>query len=238
MSGTEERMEGLQGRGCGVFFLAAPVVMFLFVVVAYGHLAWYGLSEREPEGDPAILTYQGCEEARGVVQSRVDLMGFAGVVDGIDDTHFRVRMVMPEEERVAAQLPQTLMVPGVFEVRDESGEEVLLASRQVLAASPRLDLLMNPSLVVEIPEEAARALRERQEAAPQGQWSYWLDGVRISGQKHLKAVEGNELEVVPPIDDEQQKTDTVAAWWVAVAHPLPCPVTWISTELEVVEAEL
>ena len=35
MSGTDERMEQLQGRGCGVFFLGAPVVMFIFVVVLH-----------------------------------------------------------------------------------------------------------------------------------------------------------------------------------------------------------
>lgn len=232
MSGTDERMEQVQGRGCGVFFLAVPVVMILFVVINYAILAWYGLSEREAEGDAAILTYQGCEDAREVVQSRMNLMGFSGVVEEMEDTYFRVRMVMPEEERVADQLPQTLIIPGVFEVRDEAGEEVLLASEKVGAASPRLDLLMNMSLVVEIPDEDASALRERQQAAPQGQWSYWLDGVRISGQKHLKPVEGSELEVVPSIDDEQEKADRVAAWSVAVAHPLPCPVVWVSTERE------
>ena len=238
MSGVDERMERVQGRGCGVFFLGAPVVMFIFVVIAYSILGWYGLSGRPAQGDPAVLTYEGCEEARPVVQSRLEMMGFAGEVEGESDVRFQVLLVMPEDENVAEQLPQTLMIPGVFEVRDEAGEEVLLGSAQVLAASPRLDLLMNPSLVVEIPPAEAKRLRDRQEAAPQGQWSYWLDGVRISGQKHLKSLEGNELEVVPTIEDERAKMEAVAAWGVAVAHPLPCSVTWISTAPVVIEAEL
>ncbi len=230
MPAVDDRLEQIKGRGCGVFFLAAPVVMFIFVVIAYTTFGWYGLQGRPAQGDLAILTFEGCAAGQAALQERLVMMGFSTTVEAGVDGQFTVQLVLPEDPEVAATLPHTLVRPGQFELRDGSGEEILLGPEQVQGASHRLDLLMSPSLVVKIPHEEARSLRNRQEHSPYGQLSFWLDGERIGGQKNLKPLEGDELEVVPPMEDERAQMEAVAAWSVVVAHPLPCQVAWVTTE--------
>jgi len=230
MTAADDRLEQIKGRGCGVFFLAAPVVMFIFVVIAYTTFGWYGLQGRPAQGDLAVLTFEGCAAGRVALEERLVMMGFSNTVEtGLED-QFTVQLTLPADEEVATTLPDTLVRPGQFELRDGPGEEVLVGSEQVQGASHRLDLLMNPTLVVNIPPEEARSLRKRQEHSPYGQLSFWLDGERIGGQKNLKPLEGNEVEVVPTMEDERAKMEAVAAWSVVVAHPLPCQVAWVAIE--------
>jgi hypothetical protein len=230
MPEVDDRLEQIKGRGCGVFFLAAPVVMFIFVVIAYSAFGWYGLQGRPAQGDLAVLTFEGCAAGQAALQERLVMMGFSSTVEAVGEGKFAVQLVLPEDEEVAATLPHTLTRPGQFVLRDGSGEQVLLGPERVRSASHRLDLLMNPSLVVKIPHEDAQSLRKRQEHSPYGQLSFWLDGERIGGQKNLKPLEGDELEVVPPMADERSQMEAVAAWSVVVAHPLPCQVAWVTTE--------
>lgn len=209
------------GRGLiGLAILGIPIVLVVFVLVAYSGLFALGLGGRGGTV-PTTLSFTGCPAARPLVAARLDDMGYAAVGSDLPDG-FAFTFDGPADPVVRASLPADLARTGRFEVREQG--EVLATEADVTSATVRVDALMVPTTLVALSPEAAGRVGAVVRERPGGALDFYVDGERVGGQTH-QAVGVGEVEIAPPITDDGARLRATAAWAVVIDHaPLPCPV--------------
>ena len=142
---------------------------------------------------------------------------------------------LPDDPDVAAEVPNSLVQPGLFEVRDgEQGGPVLLGPELVEGAVVRMDISMTPRTAIQIDHDAAKEIHQHQATTPSGVLSFWLDGVRIGGLSNMGLIAEPEFEVIPTAETEKQQMERAARYAVIIDAPMPCPARLVS--VTVVEA--
>jgi hypothetical protein len=203
--------------------LTLPLIGFVLTVAAYVVMVSLGLAGRPATGDRVTLVFAGCPAARPLVEARVADMGLPATWSDAA-AGFRAELQLPPDPLAAEGVPAALAAPGVFEVR--GGDEVLATHADVIDASVRLDLSMTPTTLVRLSPDAAQRVKVWVRAHPSGRLDFVLDGERIGGQSAMDPVAIGEVEISPPIKENQQRMLKTAAWSVIVDHaPLPCPVS-------------
>ncbi len=191
------------------------------VFCAYGYLGFTAWSGRPASGASTALGFDGCPQAGRVILNRLTQMGFTDAIVVADAGGFVVTVTLPEDARIAADIPLTLATPGHVSVAQGNGLPLVPA---VAAASVRMDIRAIPVTVFELSADDARKIASWQGANTSGEIAIYLDGAEIGRQSNL-AQTGTEIEVEPTGPDEQSRMEAAAARAVVANHPLPCPVS-------------
>lgn len=211
----------------GLVILTLPIVGIVLVFLLYGAMWALGMSGRAARGPRAELAFDACAEARPLLEARVADMGLADTRWRDTPGGFAVELTLTGDPEVDARLPDTLAMPGALEVLGEG--EVLATSADITDAGVRLDLLMVPSVLLKLRDEAAQRVKDHVRAHPGGELRFRVDGVDVGGQSNLEPVAVGDLELAPDGFDtskDRELMHTVAAWSVVLDHaPLPCEVT-------------
>ncbi len=211
----------------GLLILILPIVGVLVVFALYAGMWAIGISGRAASGPRATLTFDGCPQARPLLEARLADMGLDDAAWTDTPGGFAVEVSLTGDPDVDARIPRTLAMPGALEIR--GGDEALATNIDVVEASVRLDLLMVPSVLVKVGPEAAARVKEHVRANPGGQLRFLVDGVDVGGQSNLEPVAVGDLELAPDGYDvslDRERMHAVAAWSVVLDHgPLPCAVS-------------
>ena len=230
VSEVDQIVANTSGKGCGFVLYLAPTVMFAFVLVLYAWFGWYVYDGRPADGNRVHITVSACEAADEALEARLSQMGLEPSFTRQTAEQVLIDVVLPSDERIANAIPVTLVEPGQFEVRSREGDTVLVEASEVQGALARLNVMMQPRLGVGLSDDSVQRLRDMQQASPNEQVSFWLDGQRIGGQNLLKQFSDTEVEVALSDADERLQMEKIAGWAVSVGTPLPCPARVISTE--------
>ncbi|MBX2797264.1 MAG: hypothetical protein KTR31_06350 [Myxococcales bacterium] len=210
----------------GLVILSLPVFGVIAVFIAYGIMWSLGLSGRAASGEPVELAFEGCAEARALLEARLQDMGLSEGEWSDTVGGFAVRTPLMGDPDVDGTVPDTLAMPGALEIR--GGDEVLATNVDLSDATVRLDIFMVPYVLLRLHEDAAKRVRDHMRSDPRGQLRFWVDGVDVGWQSNSNPVALGELELSPNASedvDEQDRMQQVAAWSVVLDHaPLPCDV--------------
>lgn len=211
----------------GLTILTLPVIGMIVVGVGYGIMFSRGLAGRPPSGPPTTLHFSGCPAARDIIAARLRDMGLDATSAQLDPDRFSFTTSMPDDPTVAATVPETLTAQGALRITGEG--ETLAENKDITDASVRMDLLMDPSLLLNLDTDAAKRIQQHVRAHPRGRLLLWLDGEHVASQGNDRPVSVGELEFLPPspdppTGDTRARWAQIAAWSVTVDHLLPCPV--------------
>lgn len=208
----------------GLLILALPVVGVAVTFVLYAGMLWLGLSGRGASGDPIVLAFDACPEARPLLAARLQDMGLTDAAFEAQGDGVMITLTPTGDAEVDAQLPETLAMPGALQIR--GGDLLLGTNADLIDATVRLDLMMTPSVLLRLKPPAAERLKDHVRSDPGGQLRFLVDGVQIGTQSNRNSVAVGELEIASldhPGDRALMRA--VAAWSVVLDHgPLPCAV--------------
>ena len=206
----------------GLAILTLPILGIFVMFIAYGVMWGLGLSGRQAAGEPVTLTFEGCPEARPLLEARLADMGLSGEWTSTA-SQIQVTAALTGDPEVDANIPDTLASPGALEIRADG--EVVATNANVTEASVRMDLFMVPYVLLHLDPPAADRVRDFVRADPEGKVRFWVDGQEIGWQSNSNPVAKGDLEINPAIPDELERMHAVAAWSVTLDHgPLPCTV--------------
>ncbi|MEQ1566354.1 MAG: hypothetical protein ABMA64_12005 [Myxococcota bacterium] len=209
----------------GLLLLSLPVVGVVFTAAAYGAMWAMGLRGRAADGPEVWWAVDGCPEAAAVVDARVRDVGLEPIGA---PTPGQLHLRLPADPAVAAALPVTLTRPGKLEIR--GGGEPLAGPEDVTSASPRMDLMMVPVVLVTVTPAAADRVTAWVRAHPGGRLDFLVDGEPVGWQSSQNPLPKGEYEIAPALADGPERWAAVAAVSVVADHPLPCPVTLTAVE--------
>lgn len=213
----------LRSRG-GCLFLGLPMLLVPIVLGAYAWIWGQGLRGRPPTGEVVRMHYAGCPEAEAVVLARVERMGLGGPRSEAVDGGFAIVARMPEDKRVAAQIPLTLAEPGAFELLWGDGEERVAGPGDVREVYPRMTGDASANTVVALVPEVAGPLQRRQLDDPEGHLSVRIDGVVVATVPNTSPLTEHEVEIEPEPEETRAAIERAAARAIVLADPLPCAV--------------
>lgn len=219
---NDPRLKGMR-PAWGLAILTLPIVGVVIVAVGYGSLFLSGTRGRAADGPRVEWTFEGCPEARPLIEARVADMGLEAAF-GDAPGGFVAELVLPGDPEVAAGVPATLTMPGALEVR--GANELLVTNADLTDASVRVDLLMYPSTLLRLTPEAAERVKKHVRDLPKGELLFYVDGVRAGRQDNQNPVSVGEIELGLDEGDDKTRMHRAAALSVVLDHgPLPCPVT-------------
>lgn len=191
--------------------LIAPIVLGVGLIGATA--GWYFTvqsADDQAQGRPARLRFESAcaEEARPVLQKRLEELGLAPVAEGTLD--FVVKTPgMPDD---LEHLPRALARPGTLEVR-VGGQ-----AQAVKVANVGVQLAFSGTPLTLVMLEAAVSDKERVDVA--------IDGEPVE----LESPAGIEIQAAARADDSRKALRLATDRAVALRHPLPCPVVPVGAE--------
>lgn len=219
---VEEQVEMMKPRK-GAFILLIPVAMVIFTVVAYTVALAAGLYGRPAEGDRVDLSWEGCPEAKDVIDHRVKGMGLGDPQWSEWDGGFTLTVTLPDDPEVAAEIPRTLATPGNLRVHpvDDPNRNILL-NEHVASSAIRQDLTLSPWTVLTLTPEGLEALGDFVMEDREARLVYLLDGAPIGSVSNLKGKTA-EVELTPEGTDDRDRMHKAAARAMILdSGPLPC----------------
>lgn len=209
--------------GWALVVLAAPIAIFVLVIVLYIGMISLGFQGRGGDGAPVTYEVGGCEDAGPLLEARLGDIGLPverTSHPGGMQLHTR-RIGRPE---IDATLADTLAQPGAFELRHD--DDVLARNAQITDATYRLDGMMDPWLLLRLDDDATKAVVAAVRSDPTGRLTFVLDGTPIAMQPNRRSVRKGEVEGIPLDEiDAAERMRRIASWSVIIDHgPLPCPV--------------
>lgn len=223
----------------GLAILALPLIGLVVVATAYLGMFVLGTRGRPASGEEVALWYEvpadcggadaGAEAvtsfvAAEVVEARLGDMGLKATAlpAPAGAPAFGFSVAMPADAAVAATIPSTLARPGL--ARLMGGEQLLADNSDIADASIRMDLLMQPSLLLRLDPDAAERVRSFVRGDPQGKITLLVDGEAVASQRNDRPVQVGEVELTPDDEamDEQARWAALAELSVTVDHPLAC----------------
>ncbi|MEZ4316741.1 MAG: hypothetical protein R3F61_04540 [Myxococcota bacterium] len=213
----------------GAFILLIPVIMVIFVFVAYTAMFGLGLYGRPADGRRVDLAWKACPEAKAVVKHRVEGMGLGDPVYTDLDGGFRVTVTLPSDPEVAADIPRTLATPGVLRAHpvNDPGRTVL-TNEHVTSAAIRQDLTLIPWTVLTLNTAGLAALDAFVQEDREGRLVYTIDGLPVGSVSNLKGTTP-EVELTPEGRDDRDRMHKAAARSIVLdSGPVPCPMDRIA----------
>jgi hypothetical protein len=220
--------DSMQGRGAlGLFLLALPVVSVLLVGGIYAVATWIGYQGRQADGPLVDMPFVGCPEAAALVQRRAEAMGLPELAATASADGFTLRARLPADPRVAAQIPQTLAAPGLFEIRPITGgvdEATVLATRaDLVEVNTFMDFLDTPKVALRLSGEKAEALKMHMSTHMDDSVGYWLDGRKVTTRRNAPPEAHGELRLDLMNASDLDRIEFAAAAGIVLEHgPLPC----------------
>ena len=208
--------------GWALVILAAPIVLFVIVVVLYTGMVSLGLQGRAASGPPLELTVRTCDEALPVLKARLADVGLSAEVVSVGDGRHRVRTSLTGREDVDAALPSALLAPGQFELVYDG--QALLDNAGVAEATYRLDGMMDMWLLLRLEDTASQTVVEALRGAERRErLNFVVDGATVAMQPALRTVAMGEVEGIPVHEmDQKTRMRKIAEWSMQIDHPLPC----------------
>ena len=208
--------------GWALVILAAPIALFIAVVVLYVGMVSLGLQGRAAEGAPIELMVETCPEALPVLEARLADVGLPFEAEEEGGGRYRVRTTGTGRADVDEALPAALLAPGRFALTYDG--TTLIDNEGVEEATYRLDGMMDMWLLLDLDEAATDAVTEAvRSSKPGDRLDFLVDGVMVAMQPTHRSVQRGEVEGIP-VDDMDQKTRMrrIAEWSMQIDHPLPC----------------
>jgi hypothetical protein len=208
--------------GWALLILAAPVALFVVVVVLYTGMISLGLQGREALGPPLVLTVETCEAAAPVLKARLADIGLPGEVVADGPGRYTLSTSLTGREDVDAALPEALLQPGHFALTFEGA--TLLENDGVLEAIYRLDGMMDMWLLLRLNDVATEAVVAAvRSSKPGDRLEFVLDGTPVAMQPTHRSVQRGEVEGIPLAEiDQKTRMRLIAEWSMQIDHPLPC----------------
>lgn len=220
----------LRSRG-GCLFLGLPLVLVPLIILAYAGVWGLGLRGRVASGDRVILTYSACPEAQEPVLARVSSMGLGDPVAEATEGGFTLTATMPEDARVAEQIPATLTERGDFAVYYGPDRADQVAGRaEVTSVFPRMTGDASATSVVKLDPAVGGPLQRRQLDDPLGFLEVWVDGVHVDTLPNTSPITEHEIDIEPMAEGARDAIEESAARSIVLAHPLPCDIALVSRE--------
>ena len=222
----------------GLAILALPLIGLVVVATAYVGMFVLGTRGRPASGEEVALWYElspscpaagekASSVAARVLEARLADMGLKATAlpAPAGGAAFGFSVVMPADAAVAATIPVTLARPGL--ARLVGGDQLLADNTDIADASIRMDLLMQPSLLLKLDPDAAERVRDHVRAHPQGKMTLWVDEVAVASQRNDRPVQVGEVELTPDDEamDEKARWSALAELSITVDHPLSCGLT-------------
>lgn len=208
--------------GWALVILAAPVALFIAVVVLYVGMVSLGLQGRAAEGAPIEVVVETCPEALPVLEARLADVGLPFEAREEGGGRYRVLTTGTGRADVDEALPSALLAPGRFALTYEGRE--LIDNDGVDEATYRLDGMMDMWLLLDLDDEATDTVTEAvRSSKPGDRLDFLVDGVMVAMQPTHRSVQRGEVEGIP-VDEMDQKTRMrrIAEWSMQIDHPLPC----------------
>jgi len=208
--------------GWALILLAAPIALFVLVVVLYSGMWSLGLRGREAGGGPVDLPIATCPEAVPVLRARLEDAGLPAVIEEVGAGHYVVHTARTGRPDVDAAFPEALTQPGRFALTAHGRE--LFTNDGVTEATFRLDGMMDMWLLLRLNEAATEAVVDVVKRAERGdRLVFVLDGEEVAMQPALRSVQRGEVEGIPLADmDQKTRMRRIAEWSMQIDHPLPC----------------
>ncbi len=208
--------------GWALVILAAPIALFVVVVVLYVGMVSLGLQGRAAEGAPIELVVETCPEALPVLEARLADVGLPFEAHEEGSGRYRVLTTGTGRVDVDEALPAALLAPGRFALTFEGRE--LIDNDGVDEATYRLDGMMDMWLLLDLDDAATDAVTEAvRSSKPGDRLDFLVDGAMVAMQPTHRSVQRGEVEGIP-VDEMDQKTRMrrIAEWSMQIDHPLPC----------------
>lgn len=220
----------LRSRG-GCLFLGLPMLLVPLVIGAYGMIWGMGIQGRAASGERTLIAYEGCEAAGPAVLARVERMGLGDPVLAPVEGGFTITARMPEDRRIAAEIPLTLVQIGVFELfyGDDRSEQIATAS-DVIQVFPRMTGDASATTVVMLEAELAGAIQVRQMQDPDGHLEVWIDGEHVVDLSNKTPITSDEIDIEPEPEHVRDAIELAASRGIVLADPLPCAIDLVDAQ--------
>jgi hypothetical protein len=225
----------MQRRGAlGIVVLVVPVVSIIAVGIGYGILLWYGYAGRPAEGPNTRIDFEACPAAQAVIANRVERIGLPNPVFTATEKGFSLTVRMPADEKVAADIPATLVAPGKLEVARGEHDGLIASSEDIDDVSVSMGFMDAPRTWIKLKPAATARLKDAMSADMQGHISIWVDGEVVTRRKNAPPVADGQLDLAAEGQADVNVVTFAAAMGVVLSSgPLPCPVTLLgSTQLD------
>jgi len=220
--------DGKPRAGC--LFVILPVFLAAGILIAYVVLFGVGSMGFTATGDRVRLHVQTCEQARPLIQARVDMMGLGDPAFTDADDGFVIEATLPNTP-AAATAPTTLVRGGDFVVRQGTDGPQVLGPDAVETAEFSLKELGNPLVVVTLTREAQKTLEKHMEDHVEDEITVWIDQEMVFQRANDPPFRRREVDLRAEGDDGQQNMTRAVDWAMVMTHgPLPCPARITSRE--------
>ncbi len=221
----------MQRRGAlGIVVLVVPILSILAVGIGYVLLMWYGYTGRPADGAFTRVDFEACPAAQPVIQKRVERIGLADASYAPREKGFSLTVRMPDDDRVAADIPATLAAPGRIEVARGERDGLIAGPEDVEDVSVSMGFMDAPRTWIKLKPAATERLKDAMSADMQGHISIWIDGEVVTRRKNAPPVADGQLDVVPEGQSDVNVVAFAAAMGVILSSgPLPCQVSVVNT---------
>jgi hypothetical protein len=199
-----------------------PVILIPTVLSGYAVLVWYGYVGIPAAGERVELTVRTCAEGRAVVRARIEDMGLGDPEYTATPDGFTAVVTLPDND-FADAIPVSLAKEGQFEIL--SNGEVFINNAGVESSTLRLDFTGEPSIAIQLTEEASKTLEDTMRADPEGMVQLQVDGVPMGDRVNTPTETRGHITLPITGVDRPSQVATAAEFGLVMSRPLPCRAT-------------